>query len=345
MRRIWLMLSAAGLLAAATQGALAIDDYGGPFPRVGPVAGPGIPTVGQVPGKEYAYMSVNYTVDAQGAPYGAPDDPGQTQVFDGFGGDADGIDFVGAGTLNVDAMASFSDALFPAVVSNTAALLISQTGDVVSSAVIPIKSESISGTPATWATWAEVDAEGAAFGTGGPPMPGEFEGLEVWGADGAAGADTSRVSFGADAVTGTSVFHWTGAAVVPYISQATIVGILTGLGYDGTDPTEVDVDALMTFDDGDGVLEPGDFFMFSVRPTFTGTVDFDGGEIIWGSLGSGFGYLFHGGHLWDTAFDVAGTFGGLENVDGLEAVATPEPSAMALAVCGCMGLLAFRRRR
>ncbi|MFN0125501.1 MAG: hypothetical protein ACKV19_02315 [Verrucomicrobiales bacterium] len=90
-------------------------------------------------------------------------------------------------------------------------------------------------------------------------MPGEFEGLEAWGEDGVAGADTSRVSF------------------------------------------------------------LGDVLVHS--------------------------HLFHGSHLWDTGFDVAGTFGGLENVDGLEAVAVPEPSAAAIAAFACLGLWRFRRRK
>jgi hypothetical protein len=55
----------------------------------------------------------------------------------------------------------------------------------------------------------------------------------------------------------------------------------------------------------------------------------------------------HGGHAWDTAFDLMGTFGTpSENVDALEAVAiaTPEPSTV-LGAGLMLGLGVFLRKQ
>jgi hypothetical protein len=108
----------------------------------------------------------------------------------------------------------------------------------------------------------------------------------------------------------------------------------------------MDVDAIMTF---------GPQVTYSIRPvTFpvpgpSGPVlvTFDGGEI-WEYNGAGTPtkFLDHGGHLWNTAFDVRGTFGVLsENVDALEgAAAVPEPSCILLFVIGLLATSRFVRR-
>ncbi len=354
-QKIALGLGAMAVVVQAQIASATFDYVGTPTP-VFPVAGPLIPSVTQVPGKEYAYLVGSNLSVAGPAPYGF--DPGQTQRFDGLGGDTDGSDF--SSTANVDAMAAATDALFTAVITNTAALLISQSGDIADSSEIPIKVESVAGGTGTWATWAQVDLEGATFGAPPGPMPGEFEGLEVWGSD--TTPDTDRVSFVGEP-GGVSV--WGGGGAIPLVTQTFIHTILTtdpafaqdfGSGpvfWDG-EVTDVDVDGLMYLENlllGDpDAFDPAlDSLIFSIRPTTTGTTfNFDGGEIMVWAIAPGIGiagYLSHGGHLWDTAFDVAGTFGGLENIDGIEAVSfIPEPSAGVITALACMAMITRRQR-
>lgn len=107
---------------------------------------------------------------------------------------------------------------------------------------------------------------------------------------------------------------------------------------------------------------PGDELLFSIDPLGTvdvfdasgsnvGTADVDGGEIMHlMKTGTGMGsgsflieFLDHGGHLWDTDFAVATTFGyEFEDIDALEAVGvlegqdipTPEPGSIVLCTLG-----------
>jgi hypothetical protein len=57
-------------------------------------------------------------------------------------------------------------------------------------------------------------------------------------------------------------------------------------------------------------------------------------------------FLKHGGHDWDTVFDVRGTFHlNHENIDAIEAVAgVPEPSFLLLLVLGLLAAPRFVRR-
>ena len=88
------------------------------------------------------------------------------------------------------------------------------------------------------------------------------------------------------------------------------------------------------------ILTAGSSIMFSVRPIGP----LDGGEIwVWDkSTGGPAAFLVHGGHTWDTAHDVSGHFGGVdENINAMEAV--PEPMTICLLGLGGLGLL--RRKR
>ena len=124
-------------------------------------------------------------------------------------------------------------------------------------------------------------------------------------------------------------------------------GIGVGGPYWGQLVELMDVDAIMTF---------GPQVTYSIRPiSFIATtpqgpvpVTFDGGEIFeYDDPTTPTRFLNHGGHLWDTAFDVRGTFNLLnENIDALEAVsAVPEPSCIAMLLLGITGFATLGRRR
>jgi hypothetical protein len=236
--------------------------------------------------------------------------------------------------------------------ANSAALLVSHEGDGAAPGsglgTTPLFTESVTGVRAVWAR--DIDLNSHDF-DGDPNTIRELDGIEVWGADGLAGADSNRYSLFDDGATGISVYTASGAAL---ISQATIA---TSLGIVGDDILSVDLDGLMTQDDGDNTFETGERIIFSIRPItldapiavgpFTGQQAFDGGEIFQWQAGDDFAsFLIHGGHVWDTDFVVTDAFGVLgENIDGIEAIAfIPEPAA--LGVFGLLGMaMAMRRRR
>lgn len=108
--------------------------------------------------------------------------------------------------------------------------------------------------------------------------------------------------------------------------------------------------------DLDGLMTSGEEILFSIAP-IAGV--FDGGEIwTWNkAVGGAASFLDHGGHLWDTDFEVMLTFGtASENVDALEAVdgicppnvpcQVPEPnSAWGLLALGVFGAGSMLKRQ
>jgi hypothetical protein len=104
---------------------------------------------------------------------------------------------------------------------------------------------------------------------------------------------------------------------IPYVPHSDIVAAVTNpvltipeedcYAYDG-DTLLIDLDALMVFEEGgingDHVWNAGDTIIFSIRKAG----NWDGGEIVVLPFGGPPSYLFHGGHLWCTAFDVATAF-------------------------------------
>ena len=104
---------------------------------------------------------------------------------------------------------------------------------------------------------------------------------------------------------------------------------------------------------GIGLQDGVEWILFTIDP-ITGSDDeliFDGGEIwLWDGITPGSAtFLSHGGHTWDTAFDVMGTFGvDSDDVNALESVwdATegeiPEPVSVAFLGAGLLGLERFK---
>lgn len=199
-------------------------------------------------------------------------------------------------------------------------------------------------------------------------------------------ADADRFSLDLDAASGVSVWAYDipTAFVSPWVLHAEIVSavetLFLGPGGRFDDETRrmIDVDGTMAQDVGDAsptaaLWDVGDELLFTIDPILDGGAFdasgspiaaplIDGGEImhlVKTAPGTGPGtfsisFLSHGGHLWDTAFDVAGTFGYLfEDVDALEAVGTltgdtdiptPEPSTLLLTTFA-LGCVAASRRR
>ena len=81
-----------------------------------------------------------------------------------------------------------------------------------------------------------------------------------------------------------------------------------------------------------------------VRSTPTNHLDY---EPVWvWEFGQPAVFLEHGGHVWDTAFDVRGTFGvRTENIDALEAASVPEPATLLIVASAATLLACLRERR
>ncbi len=121
-----------------------------------------------------------------------------------------------------------------------------------------------------------------------------------------------------------SVFHYSSDGTVTYYVtrseiEAQIIGHL-GWTEDGN-CEHIDVDALMVLDkDVLGVWDTNDTIIFSIRECG----NWDGGEIVVMPASSPSTFLHHGGHDWNTGFNVQRKFGvSTEEVDAIEAY---EPS-------------------
>ncbi len=317
-------------LALLVAGSLA---RAGPFAPLGPHVFPApdgaLPPPYRVPGKEYSDRP-----DKDATTPVPILDPEQVILWDGAGGVADGYDYSGSRPLDteereVDALANRRDVLALEAMADRAHLLFSVTGDGVDT----VHYELWGGPPSggTWAVPPIVDQHYVA----------DLDGLEVWGDDGTS--DSICYSLAGDPIvpgTATRTSVWTyvaGPTSVPYIASAALAAAIgrTDLA------DQIDLDGMMVHDvEGNETFDPGDTIMFTIAPIDV----FDGGEIwVWTESGPT-AFLVHGGHVWDTPFDVMGTFGlQEENVDALEAVSyVAEPGS--LSVLG-LAVLALRRRR
>jgi hypothetical protein len=223
----------------------------------------------------------------------------------------------------VDALANGRDAQFDEVVANTAELFLSFRPDPPGPAAPAVFREFPSG--GSQAVWAKPHLNNPNQGA---LAIENVDALELWGPLGTN--DAIFYSLNGD-VTGTSVFVLVGGVAQPYISQAQINATVTVLF--GFPPPGVDVDALMVKDaDANNAWNAGDAILFSLRAT-TGI---DGGEIIyWPCCAAPSVFLNHGGHVWNTAFNVSAAFFlpvGTEDVDALEAAPPGQVVAPAVAI-------------
>lgn len=319
-------------------------------PMTSAMPGPSVllPTPKEVPGKDFS--------DVRDRNAAGMADLEQVVAWDGLGGVRDSFDYdqppntrpLYPTSTEVDGIAAGADALYHAVIANQAALLFSVETDA------NIMYERATGFPAApagfgvWATALDIDAMN-------PPL--DTDGLEIWGGDNAD--DAHRYSLAGDpfvqlpaAALKVAVWEYdeAGQTSLPHTFTTDLAAAMDlqagGVGMGG--PVWgllvelMDVDAIMTF---------GPEVLYSIRPLVVpGTpIAFDGGEIfVYTGPNSPTKFLDHGGHLWDTAFDVMGTFHlQHENVDALEAAATfvPEPATCALALLGLLGVAGLVGRR
>ncbi len=327
------------------------DNYVPQGPFVNPEAGSGIPGPTKVPGKEYS----DYTDKDE---FGAAT-PEQTLLWDGVGGTANGYNYGGNG--EVDAMANIGDVLFNEVINNQAALLFStgQTGIGGGNTLWDdhVLVEPIPGSVKIWATPSQIDNNGVT----------DVDGLEVWGEEEIP--DANVFSLAGD-TSGTSLYYYDGFSSSPLVSRSSIwtavQSLYSDIGYNlQLTEDQIDVDGLMTFGSFDADNNFNGKLMFSLAPTVNSVglsllndpnSNLDGGEIfVWDTADLSASFLDHGGHLWDTEFQVkeyiANNIGGnpdeiSENINALEAVATPEPSSMlGLLTLGALSVRSTLKRK
>lgn len=326
----FLTLFAAALTASA---ALA-----GPFIPQGPFVVPSpsdrLPLPTQVPGKEYSNGNEDSPFgDRQAHPNQATPDNGQVVYWDGDGGTTDTTDFflpigIPEQSGQIDALANRSDVLFDAVIRDEAFLLFSTDRDNRIFYETPK-----SGGGGVWALPSQIDQV----------APDDVDALEVWGPTNPSADLEERVNQGEGQLVvdptpddanrysterfldpiEAAVFDSTGVPIFTHADIASAIG-----RPDLANNLDFDLDAMMM---------SGFDILFSID-----AVDvFDGGEIwVWdGVTPGGATFLNHGGHLWDTAFDVSGTFGtATENINALEAVSVPEPTTLTLIALGMAGI-------
>jgi hypothetical protein len=206
----------------------------------------------------------------------------------------------------VDALANGGDIYLYEVKANTATLIISFQSDPASNAVwyeTPPGAKGIK--------WTQLNLVNEVAGH----RIDDLDALEVWGPVGSD--DAGFYSLQGDP-GGVSVLYFQNPGSVTYISQSIIQAAVTSLGYSG--PT-VDLDALMVFESqgvsGNKIWDTGDIIIFSIRASG----NWDGGEIVVFPFGGPASFLNHGGHLWNTAFNVGTAFGvSTEEVDAIEAI-------------------------
>ena len=350
----------------------------GPFNSPGPFVDPSgkeVPFPPQVPGKEYSEDP-----DRNGNPLHTPN-PGQVIAWDGTGGTTNTSNFLtlwnpqsgiaAPDPFQVDALANRKDFLFYEVIEDQVPLVFS-TGlpggprtafdnyifyeRPNHKVLLPFPYKEIG----VWATPAQINQV----------EPNNVEGLELWAPvqdptvpleDRVNSVllqgpeipvdDANRYSLFGDPL-GCSVFKSNGDCL---FLKADIATAITPLfpGLDITD-AKIDLDGLMTWEnDILFSLKPIDGDNDAIITDNDPSKDLDGGEIFVWRATKPAKFLIHGGHVWDTAFNVKDTvefWTGLrpetDNIDALEAVAVPEPSTfLSLLTLGTLGAASTLKRK
>ncbi|GGA23460.1 calcium-binding protein [Okeania sp. KiyG1] len=237
-----------------------------------------------VTGKEY---SNNADKDTNGIP-----DPAQNLLWYGTGSTDNAFDYgIGA---QVDAISNAGDAFFNSVVNNQSNLAFSTTFSN------KIYYETPSGPGGVWASRNQIDQQKQPVGDVGAL---DVDGLELWGP-----VDANRFSVYGDQDAAVYEYNRFTGDITPVYFQAEIA---EAIGVLPQNANKVNIDAMMT---------SGDKIIFSIDPIEE--LGFDGGEIWFWDGDPSFNsasFLNHGGHVWDTDFDVMGTFDTVsENVNALE---------------------------
>ncbi|MAT72725.1 MAG: hypothetical protein CMJ58_24865 [Planctomycetaceae bacterium] len=304
-----------------------------------------VPRVDRVPGKKFTD-----SLDMDYVPSPHSPQPSQLGQFDGLGGAQNDLLLAIYGGFadqyNVDAQSQIRDVLFDAARENRAPLIVSTSFDQMLGADVALAAEQTTGAVQSFATRSQVVNHPHAGG-----VLRDIDSVDLWGPE--DGPAAGFYSF-ENEPGGNSIYTLQTLApgfLLPYVTAGEIAG---AIGNTALTP-QIDVDALMVRDVGtglnpfDGEFGPGDSIMFSIEPIVTpeGTTLYDGGEIWVWDFGQPAEFLKHGGHVWDTAFDVAGTLKvNTENIDALEAAGVPEPAANVIAACLLgAGALARRTRR
>ncbi len=270
--------------------------------------------------------------------------------------------------IQIDALASKNDPFFREVsFLNTATLLVSVKGD---SALNSVWYETPDASRGVWATKAQINLGGVtdldALELGGPDGASNSRVISLH--------DDGFYSIRTVGGTGIISDTWM-ARAIGIREGATINGVLLTADLMSGIYDKVQVDALMyehrelnpSYPDYWNItdayyLEPyplqplswlySDDILFSIEPITvqvgsTPFTLFDGGEVWTYRIpgietnyeGPPARFLNHGGHLWDTAFDVRGAFGvQSEDIDALAAVG-PVPETGSIAAAAVFGLL------
>jgi hypothetical protein len=218
----------------------------------------------------------------------------------------------------VDALAYGNEALLAELLANDARLVFSVHQDAGSNEVA-LLSENPAGVPEVFYSHEDFYA--------GDPVDGleDVDAVELWGEPDSL--DACYYSLQTDILSGTSIFREMEGITVSFLSFASVRDAVVSLGYLG-EPDLIDVDAMMVKNGGLPTrFDAGDAVLFSIRRVVDS--NFDGGEIIYWPAGGSPSFFSHGGHTWDTAFDVVAAvtsaLGGVdpgpeaEDVDALEA--------------------------
>ncbi|WP_420372363.1 PEP-CTERM sorting domain-containing protein [Microcystis aeruginosa] len=386
----WLLL---GVTVAPSQ--VLAGPFNSPGPFVNPVVD-GVPSPPEVPGKEYSEdpdrngNPLHTSNPGQVIAWDGTGGTTNTSNFFGLWNPQSGI--AAPDPFQVDALANRKDLLFYEVIEDLVPLVFS-TGlpggprtafdnyifyeRPNHKVLLPFPYKEIG----VWATPAEINQV----------EPNNVEGLELWAPvqdetvpledrvnDGLLGLacvpgqpncvvpgpelpvdDANRYSLFGDPL-GYSVFKSNGDGL---FLKADIAGAITPL-FPGLDITaaKIDLDGLMTWEND---------ILFSLKPidgNNDGIItdndpsqDLDGGEIfVWRSTEPSAKFLIHGGHVWDTVFNVKDTVEfwtglrpGTENIDALEAIANnhngpkiPEPSTvLSLLTLGTLGAASTLKRK